>query len=82
MRLIKYVGVKERKRDNLAGSGLVWEQGQVHEMNDWQAEVLLKFPEWEEVAAEAEEVAVEAEDIVTPRAPATSNVPRRRKKPK
>ena len=43
-RYIQYVGAHFQKRDNLTGSGLTWEQGQVHVVNPAQAEVLLRHP--------------------------------------
>ena len=31
---IVYVGLKEQKADNIAGTGLVWTRGEVHEIDD------------------------------------------------
>ena len=42
---IVYVGLKEMKADNVAGTGLVWVRGQVHEVeNEEQAAKLLAHP--------------------------------------
>ena len=45
MERIQYVGSKERKADSVAGTGLVWERGQVHDVDDVAAGKLLKHPD-------------------------------------
>lgn len=42
---VKYVGPKHGKRDLTAGTGLVWDPGQVHEVNDDAAAILLRSPD-------------------------------------
>ncbi len=34
MKKIVYVGLKDQKGDNVAGTGLVWTRGQIHEVED------------------------------------------------
>ena len=50
---IKYVGKKPTKQDNVAGTGKVWVgAGDVHEIPDEDAALLLKHPDvWAEAAA-------------------------------
>ena len=40
--LIKYIGEKALKHDNVADTGLAWTQGQVHEVEDAKAARLLR----------------------------------------
>lgn len=45
MRKIVYIGTKEQKGDNVAGTGLIWTRGQVQEVqDDKKAEKLLEHP--------------------------------------
>lgn len=44
MRIV-YIGLKPQKGDNVAATGLTWERGQIHEVEDaLKAEKLLKHP--------------------------------------
>lgn len=49
--IIEYVGAKERKTDNVAGTGLVWEgKGDRHKVSEKDAAMLLRHPDvWAEV---------------------------------
>jgi hypothetical protein len=45
MSRVVYIGLKEQKADNVAGTRLVWIRGQVHEVEDeLKAAILLKHP--------------------------------------
>ena len=47
---IEYVGIKPSRADTVAGTGLVWTPGQVHEVGDAKAKRLLAHPDiWREV---------------------------------
>lgn len=47
---VQYIGKKEKKEDTVAGTGLVWFQGQVHFVPPIVAAKLLKYPDaWKEV---------------------------------
>lgn len=53
MRRVRYVGIKASRRDNLAWTGLTWTPGQVHEVADEAAAILLRFPSvWMEAVDE------------------------------
>lgn len=54
MPTIAYVGLKERKEDNVAGTGLVWSgHGDTHTVSKRDAALLLKHPDvWAEVGEE------------------------------
>lgn len=54
MPTIAYVGLKERKEDNVAGTGLVWSgHGDTHTVSKRDAALLLKHPDvWAEVGDE------------------------------
>lgn len=56
MPTIAYVGLKERKEDNVAGTGLVWAgHGDTHTVSKRDAALLLKHPDvWAEVDEEGE----------------------------
>lgn len=42
---VKYVGYRQSKTDLTAGTGLVWKPGQVHQVPEEAARVLLKYPD-------------------------------------
>lgn len=53
---IKYIGSKDRKKDSVAGTGLVWEQGQIHYVPPRVAIQLTPYSDvWREAWEEAEE---------------------------
>lgn len=48
-KLVQYVGKKPQKRDTVAGSGLVWQRGEVIEVETQIANRLLRYPDvWKE----------------------------------
>lgn len=50
---IRYIGVKPRKEDNVAGTGLVWTPGEVHVVTSEVGSKLLRHPDvWEETEIE------------------------------
>lgn len=64
MKLIQYVGHRDSKTDNVARTGLVWTQGQVHPVTDEAAKKLLGFPSlWIEVPPH-EETKAEAPPVL------------------
>lgn len=51
--LVKYVGRKLSKQDNVAGTQLVWTQGQIHALPPLVASKLLRFADvWQEATTE------------------------------
>lgn len=50
-----YIGTKERKEDNVAGTGLSWTPGQTHEVSALAASKLSAHPSVWEVDMEGEE---------------------------
>ena len=69
---IAYIGIKEIKGDNIAGTGLVWTRGQVHEvLDEKKCALLTKHPLiWADVtgksAEEIEAMLVKAPAAVEP----------------
>ena len=62
MKLVQYIGKKASKADNVARTGLIWTQGQVHPVTDEAALRLLAFPSvWSET--HAQEVQTEAPPV-------------------
>lgn len=66
MKLIQYIGNKLTKTDNIARTGLVWSQGQVHPVTDEAAKKLLAFPTvWIEATHEkAQQAEAEAPSVL------------------
>jgi len=60
---VKYVGCKELKNDNVAGTGLSWKRGQVHLVPVGQAALLIRHPTVWELADKADAGAVPAADV-------------------
>lgn len=53
---IKYIGAKDQKKDTVAGTGLVWEHGQIHFVPPLIAIKLTPYTDvWREAWEEAEE---------------------------
>jgi hypothetical protein len=64
MKRIQYIGIKEKKGDNVAGTNLTWEQNQVHDVGDIQAAMLLKFPSvWKEAKPDLTEAPVGLKEL-------------------
>mgnify|MGYP000505779349 CR=1 FL=1 len=63
---IKYVGAKERRRDNVADTGLVWLAGETHYVEPEAAKLLLAHPDIWEVDRRAKAKSTEA--IALPKA--------------
>lgn len=58
MKLVQYIGNKSTKTDNIARTGLVWSQGQVHPVTDEAAQKLLAYPTvWIEATHEKDQQA-------------------------
>lgn len=63
MKLVQYIGNKLMKTDNIARTGLVWTQGQVHPVTDESAAKLLAYPSvW--IEATHEEAEAEAPPVL------------------
>jgi len=63
---VKYVGNKPHAFDNVARSGKSWEgKGDIQEVTDAQAKILLKFPDQWALANEKDRKAVDAPVSVT-----------------
>ena len=69
MKQVQYVGVKSRKMDNIAGTGLVWTPLQVHPVPDDAAARLLAYPNvWKEFIREETHAQTQAEAEAKPQA--------------
>ena len=69
MRKVKYIGNRDRKVDNVAGTNTVWLQGEVKDVTDTAADKLLAYPSvWAEQTAEpqSERTSTNGEDINEP----------------